>query len=706
MEALVGQAVEGHTASYNKKQNYDIILLYGIVVTCSFAAMFWATLQFLIYQMSAPHMWIVPLAYPLLMLASYTYGVTTSRIQNRQYDLDTALQLAEKLNLEVQKEVEDMRTKAITESADTPTRAAAKKTKVKKTLLADLSQNDMGKLSRSPSTWRHFTETEKSLSSLPYIYKPMARLHYLCLLTLPAIVQVMHGGLGPGGATALWCIMSPISAIFLSSSSSKQPLRWAIATVLLMAFVTVFPFFDVTEDRPDDTPCIPDNASWTLVGVRQVTFMVFVASLVLFVLYRTQCIAQSIANTNQDILYSFLPPPVVNELMETKLQGSTSPFMTRVTKFLLSGESQSVQDEWAIRPRSKAGVLARSHKDVTVIFVGVHDFSVICAEVESSVLMTLVNELFQIYDKVAEDTRVTKLRTTSDGYLAASGLMKEFGQPVDEVAHATRAVLFGLQVLSGIKEYSEHTGLNLSVRVGMHSGEAFSGIVGKIQPQFDIFGDTANVAARIKGLGKPNTVSLSGTTRTLVMQDLPTFCNFKHVEVNAKGKGMIDLYYLEEGAVSIPDLLSLNTHITNIITKMDTVSKLTLKLTAGRSSGSVSMASSPQNSFTIRSCSTLHQELPALGSSSGAAPSLSLSAVAPSSAERRKSKESSSRTSATAEGDPSSHRDPTHMSTASNASTRQAGMNILSEIVPAQEDRRKTSRSWWRAGSSPQAERS
>ena len=45
----------------------------------------------------------------------------------------------------------------------------------------------------------------------------------------------------------------------------------------------------------------------------------------------------------------------------------------------------------------------------------VDDFSTLCAELDSSSLMVLVNELFLVYDKVAEDTQITKLRTTSDG---------------------------------------------------------------------------------------------------------------------------------------------------------------------------------------------------------------------------------------------------------------------------------------------------
>jgi class 3 adenylate cyclase len=47
------------------------------------------------------------------------------------------------------------------------------------------------------------------------------------------------------------------------------------------------------------------------------------------------------------------------------------------------------------------------------------------------------------------------------------------------------------------------------VRVGVHVGPVVSGVIGKTQVAFDVWGHTVNVAARVEGQGTPGRVTLS-----------------------------------------------------------------------------------------------------------------------------------------------------------------------------------------------------
>jgi len=51
------------------------------------------------------------------------------------------------------------------------------------------------------------------------------------------------------------------------------------------------------------------------------------------------------------------------------------------------------------------------------------------------------------------------------------------------------------------------------VRVGLHTGHVLSGVVGRIKPQFSLFGDTVNTTARLQFTGERLKVHMSGVFR-------------------------------------------------------------------------------------------------------------------------------------------------------------------------------------------------
>ena len=81
--------------------------------------------------------------------------------------------------------------------------------------------------------------------------------------------------------------------------------------------------------------------------------------------------------------------------------------------------------------------------------------------------------------------------------MAAAGLLKDANDPLGS------AVLCGLQMAAT----SIDARLGWSVRVGVHVGPVVAGIVGQERYQFDIWGDTANIAARMASKAMPGGVS-------------------------------------------------------------------------------------------------------------------------------------------------------------------------------------------------------
>ena len=164
------------------------------------------------------------------------------------------------------------------------------------------------------------------------------------------------------------------------------------------------------------------------------------------------------------------------------------------------GQLRSSASRGASGKRSSLGVRARDHADVTVIFVDIVGFSDMCKRTSPIGVLRFLEHYFESLDKVAEEHGVTKVRTVGDGYLAVSGLMADMGVAQDAHRHVLRAMTFGLGVIQEIKDTGMllADGQPLVVRVGIAHGPVFSGVVGLTCMQYDIFGDTPNMAARME----------------------------------------------------------------------------------------------------------------------------------------------------------------------------------------------------------------
>ena len=90
--------------------------------------------------------------------------------------------------------------------------------------------------------------------------------------------------------------------------------------------------------------------------------------------------------------------------------------------------------------------------------------------------------------------------------MAAGGLP----EPLD--GHASRIVELGLAM---IDEAARHGGAlgPINLRIGVHSGVAVGGVIGKRKIAFDVWGDTVNVASRLEEQGVAGRIQISEATR-------------------------------------------------------------------------------------------------------------------------------------------------------------------------------------------------
>ena len=150
--------------------------------------------------------------------------------------------------------------------------------------------------------------------------------------------------------------------------------------------------------------------------------------------------------------------------------------------------------------RKESGIRAREHADVSVVFIDIVGFSDMCKRIKPIGVLRFLEFYFEMVDRVTRRSTATKVLHRRRRFLAVTGLMASMGVEADANAHVLRSLTFGLGVLMEIRD----NGVRLpggephrdSRRVA--HGPVFSGVVGKTCMQYDIFGDVANLAARME----------------------------------------------------------------------------------------------------------------------------------------------------------------------------------------------------------------
>jgi len=169
------------------------------------------------------------------------------------------------------------------------------------------------------------------------------------------------------------------------------------------------------------------------------------------------------------------------------------------------------------------GELAPQTSVATVLFCDVAGFTTLSENFGAEATVEVLNAYFSEAVSVIEEHHGIVTQFQGDGILAV------FNLPLTNPNHAYSAVMAALDIVQCV-EHQEFSGIKLSVRIGICTGEVVAGAVGaKGRLTYTVHGDAVNSAARIESINKTTgtNVLVSASTakqlQKLRMRSIGTF---------------------------------------------------------------------------------------------------------------------------------------------------------------------------------------
>ncbi|WP_353509865.1 adenylate/guanylate cyclase domain-containing protein [Intrasporangium sp.] len=318
----------------------------------------------------------------------------------------------------------------------------------------------------------------------------------VAFLILPGLLQASLGGFVASSGMVLWAAFTPLAA--LAMLGVRRALAWLAACFLWLVLLAILDSRFAA--HPAELPAA-FVVTFFVLNVMGVTLSAFVM-LGYFVEQRERARAalEIERERSERLLLNVLPSPIAQRLKE------------------------------------RDGIIAERYDDVSVLFADLVDFTEHAMVMSAEELVALLDRIFTAFDHVADRHGVEKIKTIGDAYMVAGGL------PDPRPDHLTAIALTALAMRAELERVALQTGHSwLAVRIGIDSGPAVAGVIGRRKFIYDLWGDTVNTASRMESHGLAGEIQVTGRVAAALSEQ---FVVRPRGTVTVKGKGPMETFLL------------------------------------------------------------------------------------------------------------------------------------------------------------------
>ncbi|KAG8133127.1 hypothetical protein E2320_010940, partial [Naja naja] len=200
-----------------------------------------------------------------------------------------------------------------------------------------------------------------------------------------------------------------------------------------------------------------------------------------------------------------------------------------------------VAEHFLARNLKNEDLYHQSYDCVCVMFASIPDFKEFYTESdvnkEGLECLRLLNEIIADFDDLLSKPKfsgVEKIKTIGSTYMAATGLSAMPSQehslePDRQYMHIGTMVEFAFALGAKLDVINKHSFNDFKLRVAQ-------------KPQYDIWGNTVNVASRMDSTGILDKIQVTEETSN-ILQTLGYICTCRGI-INVKGKGELQTYFV------------------------------------------------------------------------------------------------------------------------------------------------------------------
>ncbi|XP_057187976.1 adenylate cyclase type 4-like isoform X2 [Triplophysa rosa] len=164
--------------------------------------------------------------------------------------------------------------------------------------------------------------------------------------------------------------------------------------------------------------------------------------------------------------------------------------------------------------------------------------------------LRLLNEIISDFDELLNKPKfsaVEKIKTIGSTYMAAAGLTNPANADERQASelscnHIRSMLDFAVALMGRLEKINMHSFNNFKLRIGINHGPVIAGVIGAHKPQYDIWGNTVNVASRMDSTGVLDKIQVTEETAQ-VAQTHGYGVTLRGV-INVKGKGELTTYFI------------------------------------------------------------------------------------------------------------------------------------------------------------------
>ncbi|XP_050335093.1 adenylyl cyclase X E isoform X2 [Bactrocera neohumeralis] len=225
---------------------------------------------------------------------------------------------------------------------------------------------------------------------------------------------------------------------------------------------------------------------------------------------KRQCVEETLVlraarDQEKSLLLSIIPAQIANKIEEdVKMRIEHLKESKKNRRSTHDGVSSTPTPLW--RQMDTEKLFIEPHDDVSILYADVVNYTYLTTTLDVKTLVETLHDLFVKFDTASQEYDVLRIKFLGDCYYCVAGV------PLPNEYHARSCVYLGLRMIKDIRDVRSKRKLDIDMRIGVHSGNILSGVIGANKWQFDIWSKDVDIANRLESTGEAGRVHVSGQT--------------------------------------------------------------------------------------------------------------------------------------------------------------------------------------------------